>query len=186
MAGNLDIAANRVSVKYRRADVAKRILWTLASPLFRWSPRVAFGWRSVLLRVFGARIGRHVRLEPSVTIPMPWNLTIGDWSAVGAGVRLYSLGAIKLGSSVTISQGAHLCAGTHDYTDPRMPLMKPPVSVSDEAWICADAFVGPGVTVGEGAVIGARAVVVKDVESWTVVVGNPARVVKRRSFGALG
>ena len=184
MTGNLDIAANRASARYSRADVIKRILWALASPLFRWSPRVAFGWRNVLLRVFGARIGRHVRLEPSVTVPMPWNLTIGDWSAIGAGARLYSLGAITLGSSVTVSQGAHLCAGTHDYTDPRMPLLKPPVSVGDQAWICADAFVGPGVAVGEGAVIGARAVVVKDVEPWAVVVGNPARVVKHRRLGA--
>ncbi|TAM53877.1 MAG: putative colanic acid biosynthesis acetyltransferase [Acidobacteria bacterium] len=184
MAENLDVAANRAAVKYSHPEIAKRVAWALAKPLFRWSPRVAFGWRNALLRLFGARVGRGVRIEPSVAVAMPWNLKLGDWSAVGANARLYSLGSITLGSGVTVSQGAHLCAGTHDYTDPKMPLLRPPVSVGDQAWICADAFVGPGVRVGEGAVIGARAVVVKDVEQWTVVAGNPARVVKRRTFGA--
>jgi putative colanic acid biosynthesis acetyltransferase WcaF len=180
MAGGPDIAANRAAAKYSRSEIAKRMLWVLMTPLFRWSPRIAFGWRNLLLRLSGARIGRHVRVEPSATVAMPWNLTIGNWSAVGARVRLYSLGAITLGSGVTVSQGAHLCAGTHDYSDPTMPLLKPPITIGDRAWICADAFVGPDVTVGEGAVIGARAVVVKDVEPWAVVAGNPARLLKRR------
>ena len=81
---------------------------------------------------------------------------------------------------MTISQRAHLCAGTHDYTDPSMPLQKPPISIGDQVWVCADAFVGPGVTIGEGALVGARAVAVTDVESWQIVVGNPARPVKKR------
>ncbi len=92
------------------------------------------------------------------------------------------LGSPMIGSSLTISQRAHLCAGTHDYTDPAMPLLKPPIVIEDDAWICADAFVGPGVTVGQGAVVGARAVVVKDVPPWTIVAGNPARIVKRRAL----
>ncbi len=74
----------------------------------------------------------------------------------------------------------HLCAGTHDYADPSMPLLKPPITVGDQAWVCADAYIGPGVTIGEGAVVGARAVIVKDVPPWTIVAGNPARPIKKR------
>jgi len=113
---------------------------------------------------------------------MPWNLSIDDWSAIGEDAYIYNLGQITIGKRTTISHRAHLCAGTHDYTKAALPLLKPPVNIKDQAWICADAFVGPGVTVGEGAIIGARAVVVKDVEAWTIAVGNPAQPVKKREL----
>lgn len=93
---------------------------------------------------------------------------------------MYSFGKITLGRSVTVSQYAHLCAGTHDYRDPAMPLLKPPVTVKDEVWICAEAFVGPNVTVGERAIVAACAVVVKDVDPDMIVAGNPAKAVKKR------
>jgi putative colanic acid biosynthesis acetyltransferase WcaF len=112
----------------------------------------------------------------------PWNLSVGDWSAIGENALIYNLGPITIGQKVTISHGAHLCAGTHDYRDPRMPLLKPPIRIEDQAWICADAFVGPGVVVGEGAVVGARAAVMKDVDPWTIVAGNPARFVRKRTL----
>ena len=113
-------------------------------------------------------------------IYFPWNLTVGDYAAIGEDALVYNLGPVTLGARVTVSQRAHLCAGTHDYADPAMPLEKPPIAVGAQAWICADAFVGPGVTVGDGAVVGARAVAVKDVPPWTVVAGNPARPVRPR------
>jgi putative colanic acid biosynthesis acetyltransferase WcaF len=113
---------------------------------------------------------------------MPWNLSIGDWSAIGDGVHLYTLGAVTIGRAVTISQRAHLCAGSHDYTRPEMPLLKLPIDIGNSAWICAEAFVGPGVSVGEGAVVGARAVAMRDVPAWKVVAGNPARVIKDREL----
>ncbi len=116
----------------------------------------------------------------STEVYFPWNLTVGEWSALGEDVLIYNLGPITIGEKVTISHRAHLCAGTHDYTRPDMPLLKPPIVVGDQAWVCAEAFVGPGVSIGEGAVIGARAVVVKDVAPWTVVAGNPAREIKKR------
>lgn len=111
---------------------------------------------------------------------MPWNLDIGDWSSIGEYALIYNLGKVTIGKCVTVSHRAHLCAGTHDYEDPSMPLLKPPIVIGDQSWICADAYVGPGVCIGEGSVVGARAVVVKDVEKWGVAVGNPARVVKKR------
>ena len=113
---------------------------------------------------------------------MPWNLEVGAWSAIGENALIYNLAKVTIGERVTISHRAHLCAGTHDYTRSDMPLLKLPITIGNQAWICADAFVGPGVEIGEGSVVGARAVVVKDIESWVVVAGNPARVVKRREI----
>jgi putative colanic acid biosynthesis acetyltransferase WcaF len=180
MNDSLDIAANRSSQKYSAADLVRRIMWAFGQCLIRCSPRPCFAWRRVVLRCFGARIGHQVHVYPSTRIYFPWNLTVGDWSAIGEDVLIYNLGPVTIGSRATISHRAHLCAGTHDYTRPDLPLLKPPIEIKDQAWVCADAFVGPGVTIGEGAVLGARAVVVKDVEPWTVVAGNPARVVKTR------
>jgi len=111
---------------------------------------------------------------------MPWNLEIGDWSAIGEHAILYSLGRISIGAQVTVSQRAHLCAGTHDYRRADMPLLRPPIRIEDKAWICSEAFVGPNVVVGEGAVVGARGVVVRSVSPWTVVAGNPARPIGTR------
>jgi putative colanic acid biosynthesis acetyltransferase WcaF len=179
-----DIAANRGSSKYSLQDQVRRVLWGVVKPLFRFSPRIFFAWRNFLLRCFGARIGKQVHIYNSVVVYFPWNLELGDWSAIGEQALIYNLGPVRIGSRVTISQRAHLCAGTHDHTNPSMPLLKPPVTVADQAWICADAFLGPGVTVGEGAVVGARAVVVKDVASWQIVAGNPARVVGQREWRA--
>jgi putative colanic acid biosynthesis acetyltransferase WcaF len=175
-----DIAANRRVAKWTRKELAGRILWEVAHPLFAWSPRPLWGWRRFLLRLFGAGIGREVHVYPSVHITVPWNITIGEQSAVGERAILYALGPITLAERVTISQGAHLCAGTHDYRDPAMPLLKPPILVERDAWICADAFVGPGVRVGAGAVVGARSVVTKDVAPGAVMVGNPARAIRQR------
>jgi putative colanic acid biosynthesis acetyltransferase WcaF len=132
------------------------------------------------LRFFGAKIGRGVHIYPTVRIAVPWNLHIADEASVGDSVILYSLGSIFIGRSATVSQHAHLCAGTHDYQCADMPLIKSPISIGPGAWVCADAFVGPGVTIGEMAVVGARAVIIKDVAPNVIVVGNPGRVVGER------
>ena len=179
---SLDIAANREAFKYPWKIQLKRLLWGLIKPLFRYSPRIFFGFRNFLLKLFGAKIGNNVHIYNSVIIYMPWNLEINDWSSIGEHAYIYNLGMIRIGKTATISHRAHLCAGTHDYEDPSMSLLKPSIFICDQVWICTEAFVGPGVTVGEGAVVGARAVVVKDVSPWTVVAGNPARTVKQRNL----
>lgn len=178
----VDIATNRSVRKYSRSEMMRRVLWMLTRPLFRFSPRPLFGWRRFLLRLFGAEVGKGVHLYNTAIVYMPWNLRIGALSAVGEGVLIYNLGPVTIGERVTVSQRAHLCAGTHDYTDPCMPLLKPPITVEDQAWVCADAFVGPDVRIGEGAVVGGRAVVMSDVEPWAVVAGNPARFIKHRKM----
>ena len=178
----LDIQSNRAAKKYSGSEMSRRILWSVGQWLFCLSPRPCFGWRRFVLRCFGASVGKNVNTYPSTRIYFPWSLTVGDWTAIGEDVLIYNLGLVTLGEKVTISHRAHLCAGTHDYTRPELPLLKPPIEIGDQAWICADAFVGPGVTVGEGAVVGARAVVTKNVEPWTVVAGNPARFIKKREL----
>jgi putative colanic acid biosynthesis acetyltransferase WcaF len=177
----LDVAQNRQAKKYTVDEMTRRVLWTLARPLFRCSPRPCFAWRRFLLRCFGAKIGRSVHVYSSATVYFPWNLEVGDESAIGEQVFIYNLGRVTLGSRVTISHRAHLCAGTHDHTKPDFPLLRPPIVIGSDAWICADAFVGPGVTVGDGAIVGARAVAMKDVKPRAIVVGNPARESKNRA-----
>ena len=176
----LNINKNRSTRKYTRKEMTARLLWTFVRPLFCFSPRPFFGWRRFLLRLFGAQIGKEVHIYNSATIYIPWNLEIGDWSSIGEHAFIYNLGKISIGCKTTISHRVHLCAGTHEYTDRTLPLLKLPITISDSAWVCTDVFVGPGVTVGEGAVVGARAVVTKDVVPWTIVAGNPAVFIKKR------
>jgi putative colanic acid biosynthesis acetyltransferase WcaF len=178
----LDVERNRQTRKYSPGEITRRVLWTLAQPLFRLSPRPCFGWRRLLLRCFGARIGRSVHVYPSATIYFPWNFEAGEGSAIGEHAFIYNLGRVTLGSRVTISHRAHLCAGTHDHSKRDFPLLRPPIVIGSEAWICTDAFVGPGVTIGDGAIVGARAVAMKDVKPWSIVVGNPARESKKREI----
>jgi putative colanic acid biosynthesis acetyltransferase WcaF len=177
----LDIGANRRARKWSGRELVGRALWELLEPLFfRISPRPLWAWRNALLRLFGARIGRGVHIHSTVRIAVPWNLNIGEFAAVGDAVRLYSLGVISIGPRATISQGAHLCAGTHDYRRADLPLVKASISVEDGAWICADAYVGPNVTVGSHAIVAARAAATADVPRWTIVAGVPAKVVRPR------
>lgn len=177
---NLNIEENRHAQKYTMREQFMRVLWGFGRYLFKLSPRIFFRWRVWVLRLFGAKIGRSVNIYPSAIIYMPWNLTIGDYSAIGEDALIYNLGKINIGSNATISHRAHLCAGSHDYVDPALPLLKPPITIADNVWICAQAFVGPDVTINEGAIVGAAAVVTKDVEPWTVVAGNPAKFIKKR------
>jgi putative colanic acid biosynthesis acetyltransferase WcaF len=132
------------------------------------------------LRLFGAEVGNNVHIDSSAKIFIPWNLKIGDWTSVGFEALLYNLGPLTIGERVTISQRAHLCGGSHDYRSPTMDLIKAPIRIGNGAWVCADAFIGPGVKVGRSAVVGARAVVVKDVADGVVVAGNPAGQVGKR------
>ncbi len=178
----LDIEENRAARKYPLRIQFLRLAWAVGKVLFRLVPRPFYAPRRVLLRCFGAKVGRNVNIANTATIYFPWNLEMGDWSAIGEHAVVYNLGKVSIGEKTTISQRAHLCAGSHDYTMPSLPLLTPPVAIGDQAWVCADAFVGPGVVVGEGAVIGARAVAVKNVEPWSVVAGNPVRFVKKREL----
>lgn len=153
--------------------------WTEAT-LFRLSPRTAYRWRNWLLRCFGARIDPTARIRPTVTVEVPWHLSVGEGSIIGDHAILYCLGEVTIGQRVTVSQYAHLCAGTHDHTRADFPLLRPPIVLEDDVWIAADVFVGPGVRVGTGTVVGARSSVFNDLPPWKVCVGSPARPVAER------
>lgn len=133
----------------------------------------------MLQRALGARIGAEVHIYPSARITMPWNLKIGEMAAVGDHAILYALGPISIGPRATVSQYAHLCAGTHDISRADRPLLKLPISICADAWVATEAFVGPGVSIGARAIVGARAVVTKDIASDHVVAGNPARTIRK-------
>lgn len=178
----IDVATNRRRKKYDTRELLGRIAWGMGCIAFRLSPRWLHGFRRWLLRRFGARVGIHVHIYPTVKIQYPWLLEIDDYSAIGDGVRIYNLGPLKIGKRATISQMAHLCGGSHDYQSPEMTLLRSPITIEEDSWVCADAFIGPGVTVGRGAVVGARSVVAKDVRSWSIVVGNPAREIGERKM----
>ncbi len=162
---------------------AGRVLWGMVwLLLFRPSPRPSHFWRVLLLRAFGAKIGPGVRVYPSARIYAPWNLRMGEFSILGDYVNCYCVGLVEIGSHVVISQYSFLCTATHDYEKAEFPLVVAPIRIGVKCWIAADAFIGPGVSIGEGAVVGARSGVFKNVEPWQVVGGCPARVIKNRKL----
>ena len=160
-----------------------RIVWGLASfLLFRFSPKPFHSWRSFVLQCFGAKVGRGVHVYPGVNIWAPWNLELEDECGIASGATLYCQGKITVGRQAVISQGAYLVTGTHDYTKVGFPLITMPIHVGDQAWIAAEAFVHPGVTIGEGCVIGARSVVTKNMPDWMVCAGHPCIPIKIRTI----
>lgn len=172
---------------HSRGQQALRALWGVVWLLcFRPTPRPFDAWRRFLLRCFGARIGRGARILGSARIWAPWNLDMGDYACLAEHVDCYCVDRVRIGAHATVSQYAFLCTASHDIRDPHMRLVTAPIVVEDQAWVCAGAFVGMGVTLGQGAVAAARAVVVRNVAPWTVVGGNPARFIKRRDLAKGG
>lgn len=160
-----------------------RVLWGLAwGLLFRPTPRILHAWRRLLLRAFGARIGRGVKVMPSARIWAPWNLSMGDYASISHHADCYCVARVTIGEHATVSQYAFLCTAGHDIHDRHMRLVTAPIVIGNGAWLAAGSYVGMGVRVGEGAVAAARAVVVRDVDPWTVVGGNPARVIEQRAI----
>lgn len=150
--------------------------------LFRPSPRPLHAWRNWLLRAFGARIGQHVHIYPAVKIWAPWQLTIEDYVGVADGVTLYNIERIHLGERCVVSQGSHLCTGSHDYNSRNFQLIAAPIVLEPSVWICAEAFISPGVTLPMGAVIAPRTVVTKSLGTpWSVYAGVPARLIGKRT-----
>ncbi|MGN7204094.1 DapH/DapD/GlmU-related protein [Pedobacter sp. SAFR-022] len=160
-----------------------RLVWEVVATLFfNPSPRPFHRWRGFLLRIFGAKVGKRVHVYPGVKIWAPWNLILADECGIAKGVTLYSQGEISIGKRAVVSQGAHLVTGTHDHSSSGFPLITMPIHVGDHAWIAAEAFVHPGITIGKGCVIGARSVVTKNMPDWTICAGHPCKPIKARIF----
>ncbi len=169
---------------YSGGEIVLRLCWAVVqSTLFRWSPRPWHGFRARLLRLFGADIPEPGRVVvfPTASIVFPRKLSLAPRSMIGPNVAVYNLATISLRRGANVSQNCHLCAGTHDYRQWRMPLVVRPIVVGENSWLGADVFVGPGVTIGDLCVVGARSVVMRDLPARTVCAGNPCRVVKDRA-----
>lgn len=172
-------AASRTSFSLRNRLF--RVVWGVAWLLLaRWTPPPLHGWRRLVLRLFGARLAPGARVHASVRIWYPPHLTLGADTLIGPGARLYNQGRIAIGARTVVSQGAYLCASSHDIADPGFALIVRPITVGEGCWIAADAFVGPGVSVGDGAVIAARAALFEDAPPMGVYRGNPAVWIKER------
>lgn len=161
-----------------------RLLWSITWCIFfRPTPRWCLNsWRIFLLKLFRAKIGIGSQVYPSCFVWAPWNLEMGDYSVLADGVDCYTMDRICIGSKVAVSQRSFLCTGTHTTSSLLRPLITKPITIGDHTWICAESFIAPGVSIGEGAIIGARSVVVKDVKEWTVVAGNPAKFINARTI----
>jgi len=170
---------------YAKGEYLRRGLWAIVQgTLFRFSPARLYSWRRFLLRMFGAQLSRTCGIQSTVRIVHPWLLKVGEHSMIGAGTLLYNLGIIDIGDHTVISQRCLLCAGTHDYTSPTLPLVRATITVGHGVWIATEAFIGPDVRIGDNSVIGARAVVTSDVEANVVAAGNPCRTIKPREMRA--
>jgi putative colanic acid biosynthesis acetyltransferase WcaF len=176
-----NLATFRLPPNFRgRAAWIVQLWWLVQATLFRWSPQFAYRFRAAILRAFGAKVGQDVVIRPTVKVTYPWKVTIGDYAWVGDDAVLYSLGEIEIGANVVVSQSSYLCAADHDYTRVDFPIRSRKITIGAQAWLAADVFVAPGVTIGAGAVIGARSSVFKDMPEGMVCFGYPCVPVKNR------
>ena len=159
----------------------RRLAWNLCWVLFyRMSPRPLHSWRALLLRCFGATMGPNCHFYPKSKVWAPWNLICADQVTAADGAEIYNPAPVTFGSHAILSQDAYVCAATHDYDDPAFPLIAFTMSIGAYAWVCARASLAPGVTMGEGAVLGLGSVATRNLEAWTVYAGVPAEKVKER------
>lgn len=175
---DLSLYHNELSRRHQALRMLWTTVWTLfARPLPR---RVGCRWKRTLLQAFGAKLAPTAVVYSSAKVYYPPNLVMENYSCLASEVNCYNIAPVHIGANTTISQGAFLCTAGHDITDPLNKLISAPIVIEDQAWVAAHAFIGPGVTVGQGAVVGAAAAVFKNVEPWTVVGGNPAKFIKKR------
>lgn len=165
------------------ANQLVRLLWNLVwLCLYRPTPRAFHVWRCWLLRLFGAKLGKAVHPYPSARIWAPWNLEMGDHACLSEYVDCYCVDRIRIGAHAIVSQYSFLCTASHDYERTALPLVTAPIAIGERAWVTADVFVAPGVSIGAGTVVLARSTVLTDLPPWTVSAGNPARVLRSREL----
>jgi putative colanic acid biosynthesis acetyltransferase WcaF len=176
-----DLTRFRVPPGFRgRGALMVQIWWCVEATLFAWSPQFLFGWRRFLLRLFGAQIGIGVKVRPSASVTYPWKLRVGDHSWIGDEVVLYTLDEIEIGAHSVVSQRSYLCAGSHDPESADFAMIGRPIRIGAQCWLATDVFVSPGVSIGDGAVVGARSTVLGDLPPAMICYGNPARPIRQR------
>jgi putative colanic acid biosynthesis acetyltransferase WcaF len=159
----------------------KQLLWYfLGYPLVKseWLPFSQL--RVLVLRCFGATLGQQVRIKPGVKVKFPWRLTVGDHVWIGEDAWLDNLAPIVIESHVCISQGVYLCTGNHDWSHPHFQLQVSGIHIQEGSWLAAKSVVGPGVIIGQGAVLALGSVTGKSLSAMTIYAGNPAQPIKIR------
>ena len=164
-------------LRHRIFRGAWAVTWAL---LCSWTPPSLWRWRRFWLRCYGATIGSPCDVRGTANIWYPPNLVMEDWTMIADGAICYNVGCITIQKGALVSQRAHLCAASHNVYHPDFALVPGPIVIKGQSWIAAEAFVGPGVTVGEGSVLGARAAAFSDLEDWTIYRGNPATRLRSR------
>lgn len=170
------------SASFSFSHRVKRQVWNWTWLLFfRPSPRPLHTWRTFLLRLFGAKLGTGVHVYPAAKVWAPWNLEMQDYASIADNVTVYNMDVVRIGKYSVVSQGAHLCGGSHDYNSDNFQLYAKPIVLGSNVWVCAEAFISPGVRINDGVVIGARSLVTRDIsDSWTVHAGHPAKFISQR------
>ena len=163
-----------------RSSFFVQLWWIVQAIFFACSPQFMYGWRRILLRIFGAKIGKNVLLRSSVKITYPWKLSIGDNSWIGDCVDLYTLDNIEIGSNVVVSQKSYLCTGFHNYKKSTFDIQTKKITIKDGVWIATDVFIAPGVLVGRNSIVGARSSVFSNIKPDSVYFGSPARYISKR------
>ena len=177
-----DLSIFKVPDTFRgKSKIAVQLWWILQGTLFAWSPQFLYEWRAFLLRLFGAQIGKKVKIRSTVQVTYPWKVKIGDYSWVGDSCILYSLGDITIGSHVAIAHSVYVNTGGHEYNKKTFDIFSRPVVIEDECWITNDVYIAPGVTIGKGTIVSARSSVLKDLPAGKICVGTPAKPIKDRN-----
>ena len=169
---------------FSRRNQFLRLIWQISWFLLaRPFPRsLGNSWKLFLLRIFGAKIHPTAVVYSTARIYMPWKLHMQEYSCIAPHVNCYNVDDIFIGSHSTISQYSFLCTASHDISDSRNRLIHQPIIIENQAWLGACCFIGMGVTIGEGSVVGAKSYVYKNIAAWTVVSGNPAKFLKKRKL----
>jgi putative colanic acid biosynthesis acetyltransferase WcaF len=165
------------SLRNRIVRLVWNALWFICAS---WTPNAMWRWRRFLLVLFGANLSKRCDVRGSARVWLPKNLEMADGSIIAQKVNCYNQALVRLGRQAVVSEGAHICAGSHDIDDPNFQLVTAPIFVGDFAWVAAGAFVGPGSILGEGSVLGARGVCFHNLAPWTVYVGNPCAPIRTR------
>lgn len=183
---DLNLVPNKLSFKGPTFSLGNRVrrsvwkfTWLISA---RWTPAPMHKLRILILKIFGAKVAWSAYIYPDVKIWAPWNLYVAEYATLARNVICYNIAPINLGVYAVVSQGTHLCTGSHDFLDPTFPLTARPIDIGRRAWICADAFIGPGVSVGDGAILAAAGVAHHDLLPWSIYRGNPAVFLRSRSI----
>jgi len=173
----------RIGASFSLTNRFKRLLWNIFYQLlFRYSPNPFHAWRRFVLRFFGAKIGKGVHVYGGAKIWAPWNIELADYCGIASGVNLYSQDKIFVGQNSVISQGSHICTGSHDYNDNGFKLITKPIFIGNNVWVAAEVFIHAGVIINDGCVVSARSVVSKNLPAWHICSGFPCVPIKERKF----